>query len=87
MKEKSGIYHSVYIKKDGEYISLEMRILLTFAKNGIKPVHPNNWDWTIRDFSKSENDPDINEARVIRDLFLKDLKKTEDSEIDLTGAY
>ena len=83
MKSKSGTYHTVYIKKDGEYISLDTDTI-NFCEKWIKPVHPKNWDWTIRDFSKSENDPNINEARVIRDLLLKDLKKSEDSEIDLT---
>ncbi len=81
---KEGTYHTVYVKKDGQYISLNDDTI-NFCAKWIKPVHPNNWDWTKRDFNKPENDPDINEARVIRDLLYKDLKRKEDSEINLTG--
>ncbi|MDQ2720656.1 MAG: hypothetical protein M3Z26_12985 [Bacteroidota bacterium] len=81
---KSSSYHSVYIKKDGEYVSLTNEAS-TFCEKWIKPIHSENWDWTIRDFSKPENDPTKEEARAIRDLIYKDLQKYEDSQIDLTG--
>ena len=72
--EGHGKYHSVYIKNGNDYISLNDDVV-NFCERWIKPVHPDNWDWTKRDFNKPENDPDINEARVIRNLIFKDLKK------------
>ena len=81
--EGHGKYHSVYIKNGNDYISLNDDVV-NFCERWIKPVHPDNWDWTKRDFNKPENDPDINEARVIRNLIFKDLKKSESTEIDLT---
>ncbi|MEP6614956.1 MAG: DUF5661 family protein [Ginsengibacter sp.] len=84
MSDKPGTYHSVYIKKDGEFISLGSDAV-TFCEKWIKPVHQDKWDWTKRDFTKPENDPDIEEARAVRNLVYKDLKKDESSEVDLTG--
>ena len=81
--DTKGTYHSVYIKKDNEFVSLATEAT-NFCEKWLKPVRPDNWDWTKRDFTRPENDPDINEARVIRNLIFKDLNKHEDSEIDLT---
>jgi hypothetical protein len=81
---KTGSYNSVYIQKDGKYISLTNEAT-AFCEKWIKPIHPETWDWTTRDFSKPENDPTIEEARAVRNLIYKDLKKDEDSQIDLTG--
>ena len=84
MENENGNYHSVYIKKDNNYISLADDAV-EFCKKWIKPIHEENWDWTKRDFNNTDNDPDINEARAIRDLLYKDLKKNEESEVDLTS--
>mgnify|MGYP001792668719 CR=1 FL=1 len=84
MNKTPGTYHSVYIKKDGQFISLNDDAV-DFCEKWIKPVHPENWDWTTRDFNKPVNDPDIEEARVVRDLIYKDLRKDESSQVDLTG--
>ena len=64
---KSALYHSMYIEKDGEYVSLTNEAS-TFCEKWIKPIHSESWDWTKRDFSKPNNDPPIEEARAIRDL-------------------
>ena len=84
MSKNPGTYHSLYIKKDGQFITLNSDTI-NFCEKWIRPVHPDNWDWTTRDFSKPENDPDILEARAVRDLLYRDLNKNENSEIDLTG--
>lgn len=79
----TGIYHTTYIKKDGKYISLEDEAK-DFCLNWIKPVHPENWDWTKRDFDKPENKPTKAEASIIAKLIYDDLsdKKTQ---IDLSN--
>lgn len=79
----SGVYHTTYIKKDGEFISLEDDTK-AFCEKWIKPVHPDNWNWGKRDFDKEGNDPTIQEARVIRDLVIDDLNKKTDTEVDLS---
>lgn len=84
MPAKQGSYHDVYIKKDGQYISLEQDTK-DFCEKWIKPVHPDEWDWTTRDFEKPQNDPTIEEARVIRDLLIADMDKKEDSQVDLSS--
>ncbi len=80
---KKGTYHDVYIKKDGEYISLATDTV-DFCKTWIKPVHPKNWDWTKRDFNDSKNDPTVAEARVVRDLIVQDIK-SKSAQINLSG--
>lgn len=81
---KKGTYHDVFIKKDGEYISLAQDTK-DFCKTWIKPVHPKNWDWTKRDFNDPKNDPTIAEARVVRDLIVKDIAKGKTMQINLSG--
>lgn len=84
MAKRSGIYHSVYIKKDGEFISLA-RETTEFCKVWIKPVHAKNWDWSKRDFNDPKNDPTIAEARAVRDLIVKDIKRGKSTEVNLSG--
>lgn len=78
-----GAYHLTYIKRDGDYISLEDDTK-TFCEKYIKPVQESNWNWAKRDFEKPENDPTIEEARAIRDLLLADMDPNEKTEISLT---
>ena len=82
-KSDSGTYHTVYIKKDEQYISLEDDTT-AFCDKWIRPVHPENWDWGKRDFTKEENDPTIEEARAVRQLLIQDMDNAKDSQIDLT---
>ena len=84
MAKKAGTYHDVYIKKDGEYISLA-KDTVDFCKTWIKPVHPKNWDWTNRDFNDPKNDPTVAEARAVRDLIVKDIAKGKTMQINLSG--
>lgn len=79
----SGTYHMTYIKKDGEYISLEDDTK-TFCEKYIKPVHADNWNWAKRDFEKEENDPTVAEARAIREVLIADMDEKEDTQIDLS---
>ena len=81
---KPGTYHSVYIRKEGQFISLADDAV-EFCEKWIRPVHPDNWDWTQRDFTRPENDPTVEEARAVRDLVYKDLARDEASQVDLTG--
>lgn len=81
-KEK-GIYHTTYIKKGGKYLSLEEEAK-DFCLNWIKPVNPENWDWTKRDFDKEENAPTKAEASIIAKLIYDDLSDTK-TQVDLTN--
>ncbi|POS01090.1 hypothetical protein Q361_11436 [Flavobacterium croceum DSM 17960] len=83
MAAKSGNYHDIYLVRDGKYITLKSDVV-AFCEKYIKPVHPRNWDWSKRDFENPKNDPTIEEARVIRDLVYKDLKKNVATQIDLS---
>jgi hypothetical protein len=84
MEKVPGTYHSIYIKKDGEFISLTDDAM-DFCEKWIKPVHPEKWDWTKRDFTAKENAPDIEEARAVRNLIYKDLNDDKGAQVDLTG--
>ena len=58
METISGTYQEVYIKRDGEFVSLKNDVT-DFCEKYIKPVHPKNWDWSIRDFDNQKNIPTI----------------------------
>jgi len=83
MEPKPGSYQDVYIKRDGKLVSLKNDVT-DFCEKYIKPVHPQNWDWSVRDFENPENDPTIAEARVIRDLIYKDLNSRVPTPVDLS---
>lgn len=83
MAGKSGVYQDVYIKRDGKFISLKNDVT-EFCEKYIKPVHPDNWDWSERDFDDPNNDPTIEEARAIRNVLYNDLNEKKDTEVDLS---
>lgn len=83
MENNSGTYQDVYIKRDGKYISLKNDVT-DFCEKYIKPIHPKNWDWSVRDFEDPKNDPTIEEARAIRNVVFKDLKGNKNTEVDLS---
>ena len=83
MEPKPGVYQDVYIKRDGEFVSLKNDVT-DFCEKYIKPVHPKNWDWSKRDFDDPKNDPTIDEARAIRNVILKDAKESTNTEVDLS---
>lgn len=83
MGTKSGVYQDVYIKREDEMVSLKNDVT-DFCEKYIKPVHPDNWDWSVRDFENPENDPTIAEARAIGRVLLNDLNDTKDTDVDLS---
>ncbi|MBK9449434.1 MAG: hypothetical protein IPN95_08455 [Bacteroidetes bacterium] len=83
MAKASGVYQEVYIKRDGEFISLKNDVR-DFCEKYIKPVHPKDWDWAERDFEDPKNDPTIAEARAIRNVIYKDLNDKKETSIDLS---
>ncbi|MEP7265781.1 MAG: DUF5661 family protein [Bacteroidota bacterium] len=83
MKATAGTYQDVYIKRDGKLISLKDDVA-AFCEKYIKPVHPKNWNWSVRDFDNAKNDPDIEEARAISRVILKDLNKKKETGVDLS---
>ncbi|KAF2507101.1 hypothetical protein EYY60_21580 [Flavobacterium zhairuonense] len=83
MGTKSGAYQDVYIKRDDEMVSLKNDVT-DFCEKYIKPVHPKNWDWGIRDFENPENDPTIDEARAVANVVYKDLIDGKQTEVDLS---
>lgn len=82
MGTKSGAYQDVYIKREDEMVSLKNDVT-DFCEKYIKPVHPDNWDWSIRDFENSENDPTVAEARAIANVVFKDLNEGQ-TDVDLS---
>lgn len=82
MGTKSGAYQDVYIKREDEMVSLKNDVT-DFCEKYIKPVHPDNWDWSIRDFENPENDPTIAEARAIANVVFKDLNEGQ-TDVDLS---
>jgi len=83
MGTKSGAYQDVYIKRENEMVSLKNDVT-DFCEKYIKPIHPENWDWSVRDFENPENDPNIEEARVIGRLVFKDLSDEKETDVDLS---
>ncbi|GGF16071.1 DUF5661 family protein [Flavobacterium limi] len=83
MGTKSGAYQDVYVKRDDELVSLKNDVT-DFCEKYIKPVHPENWDWSVRDFENPENDPTVDEARVIGRLVFKDLNDEKETDVDLS---
>ncbi|HTO17453.1 MAG TPA: DUF5661 family protein [Edaphocola sp.] len=83
MATKSGVYQDVYIKRDGELVSLKNDVT-EFCEKYIKPVHPKNWDWSKRDFENPKNDPTIEEARAIGNVIYKDIIKKSETAVDLS---
>ncbi len=83
MATRSGIYQDVYIKVDGELVSLKEDVT-NFCEKYIQPIHPKNWDWSERDFENPKNDPTIEEARAIRDVIYKDLNDKKNTAVDLS---
>lgn len=83
MAKTSGMYQEVYIKRDGILISLKNDVT-DFCEKYIKPIHPENWDWSERDFEDPDNDPTIDEARAIRNVIYEDLNRKTDMSVDLS---
>ncbi|OXB04289.1 DUF5661 family protein [Flavobacterium pectinovorum] len=83
MGTKSGAYQDVYIKRDDKIVSLKNDVT-DFCEKYIKPVHPENWDWSVRDFENPENDPTIDEARAIAAVVYRDLSEDKDTDVDLS---
>ncbi|KFF04353.1 DUF5661 family protein [Flavobacterium reichenbachii] len=83
MGTKSGAYQDVYIKRENEMVSLKNDVT-DFCEKYIKPVHPENWDWSVRDFENPDNDPTIEEARAIGRVVFRDLCDTLETDVDLS---
>ncbi|MGN7809614.1 MULTISPECIES: DUF5661 family protein [Flavobacterium] len=83
MGTKSGAYQDVYIKREDEMVSLKNDVT-DFCEKYIKPVHPENWDWSIRDFENPENDPTTAEARAVANVVYKDLLDSKHTQVDLS---
>jgi len=83
METKSGAYQDVYIKREDKMVSLKNDVT-DFCEKYIKPVHPKNWDWSIRDFENPENDPTVEEARAIGNVVYNDLLNTKETDVDLS---
>jgi len=83
MGTQSGAYQDVYIKRDNAMVSLKNDVT-DFCEKYIKPVHPKNWDWSVRDFENPKNDPTTAEARAIADVVFKDLQDKKHTDVDLS---
>jgi hypothetical protein len=83
MGTKSGAYQDVYVKREDEMVSLKNDVT-DFCEKYIKPVHPQNWDWSVRDFENPKNDPTTAEARAIANVVYKDLLDNKNTEVDLS---
>lgn len=83
MGKQSGAYQDVYVKREDVMVSLRNDVT-DFCEKYIKPVHPENWDWSIRDFDNPENDPTDAEARAIANVVFKDLNDKKHTEVDLS---
>src|SRR4051812_49163715 len=83
MGTKSGAYQDVYIRRDDKMVSLKNDVT-DFCEKYIKPVHPENWDWSVRDFENPDNDPTIDEARAVAAVVYADLNKDIDTDVDLS---
>ena len=83
MGSKSGIYQTVYIKREDELIQLKQDVS-DFCARFIKPVHPKNWDWSKRDFNNEKNKPTVAEARAIRNIVFSDMQKKQPTTVDLS---
>lgn len=80
---QTGSYQDCYIKRNDALVSLKSDVT-DFCEKYIRPVHPENWDWSIRDFENEENDPTIEEARAVRDLIYLDMTRDVKEHIDLS---
>ena len=83
MPTTAGVYQNVYIKRGDQLITLQDDVT-AFCEKYIKKCHPENWDWSVRDFEKPENDPTVEEARSIREVVYKDLSEKIPTEVDLS---
>ena len=83
MGTKSGAYQNVYIKREDTMVSLKNDVT-DFCEKYIKPVHPDNWDWSIRDFENPKNDPTVAEARAIGLVVFNDLNNNKQTDVDLS---
>ncbi|WP_343618012.1 DUF5661 family protein [Flavobacterium sp.] len=83
MGTKSGAYQDIYVKRDEVMVSLKEDVT-DFCEKYIKPVHPDNWDWSVRDFENPENDPTTAEATAIANVVYKDLLDSRETDVDLS---
>jgi hypothetical protein len=83
MGTKSGAYQNVYIKREDAMVSLKNDVT-DFCEKYIKPVHPDNWNWSIRDFENPKNDPTVAEARAIGLVVFNDLNNNKQTDVDLS---
>lgn len=83
MGTKSGAYQDVYVKRENEMVSLKNDVT-DFCEKYIKPIHPENWDWSVRDFEDPKNDPTTAEARAIANVVFKDLNDKKQTDVDLS---
>lgn len=81
--DSKGVYHATYIKKDGDFISLEQDAS-DFCEKWLRPVQNKNWDWTKRDFDKEDQKPTVAEAKVIGIMIYDDISKNQ-TQIDLSS--
>lgn len=72
MGTQSAAYQDVYIKREDTMISLKNDVI-DFCEKYIKPVHPENWDWSVRDFQNPKNDLSPAEARAIANARMDDI--------------
>lgn len=83
MKTSSGNYREIFVKRTSGMVTMQQDVT-DFCEKFIKPVHPQDWDWSKRDFTKPENDPTIEEARAVRDIIYKDMQKSTKTQVDLS---
>ncbi|MDR7210948.1 DUF5661 family protein [Flavobacterium piscis] len=83
MGTKSGTYQDTYIRRNDEFVSLKEDVT-DFCEKYIKPIHPDNWDWSVRDFENPENEPTVAEARAIANVVFRDLNEKTNTEVDLS---
>lgn len=84
MIPKKGAYQDIYIKRDEKLITLKSDVT-AFCEKFIKKIHPQNWDWSDRDFENPKNDPTIEEARSIGNIIFKDLISKIPTDVDLSS--
>ena len=83
MKTSAGTYREIFVKRTSDMVPMQEDVT-DFCEKFIKPVHPQNWDWSKRDFNDPKNDPTLEEARAIRNVIYKDMQKSAKTKVDLS---
>ncbi len=84
MKTSSGNYREIFVKRTSGMVTMQQDVT-DFCEKFIKPVHPQDWDWSKRDFTKPDKAPTVEEARVIRGIIYKDMQKSAKTKVDLSS--